>query len=188
MTNSFFKTITARPVGNAFRIFQVLFLILAQVGGAMYGVQPALAAPVMAVDDAGADDEPGQKDLNALAVDYGLPSATTINVKWNWDNTATSGANTRDAGALFDTDGDGFANFSFYVTVASDGTWITQLYACAADNRTDRCAGQACSPHSVRLQAYRPGELRPIRRAPSTYLTPATLRAIPAATTRLLHR
>jgi hypothetical protein len=142
MTSSFFKTITARPVSNTFRILQVLFLVLAQVGAAaFYSVEPALAAPITAVDDAGADDEPGQKDLNALTVDYGLPGATTINVKWNWDNTATSGANTRDAGALFDTDGDGFANFSFYVTVATNGTWITQLYACSADNRTDRCAG-----------------------------------------------
>ena len=30
---------------------------------------------VSAVDDAGPDDEPGQKDLNALSVDYGEPGA-----------------------------------------------------------------------------------------------------------------
>ncbi len=96
---------------------------------------------ITAVDDAGADDEPGQKDLNALAVDYGLPGATTIHVEWNWDDTATSGNNTRDGGALFDTDGDGFANYSFYVTVASDGTWVTQLYGCSQDAKADRCTG-----------------------------------------------
>ena len=76
------------------------------------------AGTVVAVDDAGADDEPGQKDLNWLSIDYGAPGATALTVKWGWDDTATSGANTRDAGSLFDTDGDGFANYSLYVTVA----------------------------------------------------------------------
>ena len=101
------------------------------------------AGTVVAVDDAGADDEPGQKDLNWLSIDYGAPGATALTVKWGWDDTATSGANTRDAGSLFDTDGDGFANYSLYVTVETDGSYTTQLYSCAADSRTDRCAGPA---------------------------------------------
>ena len=101
------------------------------------------AGTVVAVDDAGADDEPGQKDLNWLSIDYGAPEATALTVKWGWDDTATSGANTRDAGSLFDTDGDGFANYSLYVTVETDGSYTTQLYSCAADTRTDRCAGPA---------------------------------------------
>src|SRR5215203_6331177 len=101
------------------------------------------AGTVVAVDDAGPDDEPGQKDLNWLSIDYGAPGATSLTVKWGWDDTATSGANTRDAGSLFDTDGDGFANYSLYVTVETDGTYATQLYSCAADSRTDRCAGPA---------------------------------------------
>ena len=101
------------------------------------------AGTVVAVDDAGADDEPGQKDLNWLSIDYGAPGATALTVKWGWDDTATSGANTRDAGSLFDTDGDGFANYSLYVTVATDGSYTTRLYSCAADSRTDRCAGPA---------------------------------------------
>ena len=75
-----------------------------------------------AVDDAGPDDEPGQKDLNALSVDYGDPGATAIDVTWNWDDTSTTGANTRDGCALFDTDGDGFANYSLCLTVDSDET------------------------------------------------------------------
>src|SRR5215204_2802963 len=101
------------------------------------------AGTVVAVDDAGPDDEPGQKDLNWLSIDYGAPGATSLTVKWGWDDTATSGANTRDAGSLFDTDGDGFANYSLYVTVATDGSYTTHLYSCAADSRTDRCAGPA---------------------------------------------
>jgi uncharacterized repeat protein (TIGR01451 family) len=117
-------------------------VLIALVAGIIGPIAPvANAAPIVAVDTGGADDQPGQKDLNALSVDYGLPGATTINVKWNWDDTATSGNNTRDGGALFDTDGDGFANYSLYVTVATNGSWVTRLFSCAADNRSDRCAG-----------------------------------------------
>ena len=97
---------------------------------------------VVAVDDAGADDEPGQKDLNWLSIDYGAPGATSLTVKWGWDDTATSGANTRDAGSPFDTDGDGF-NYSLYDGGHPRRPYTTQLYPCAADNRTDRCAGLA---------------------------------------------
>jgi uncharacterized repeat protein (TIGR01451 family) len=119
-------------------------VLIALVAGIIGPIAPvANAAPIVAVDTGGRDDQPGQKDLNALSVDYGLPGATTINVKWNWDDTATSGNNTRDGGALFDTDGDGFANYSLYVTVATDGTWVTRLFSCAADNRSDRCSGPA---------------------------------------------
>ena len=98
--NAVQRTSAARARSSVTKLFLIVFLLLSQLGGILH-VQPALAAPVTAVDDAGADDEPGQKDLNALTVDYGAPGATTINVKWNWDDTATSGANTRDGGALF---------------------------------------------------------------------------------------
>ena len=100
----------------------------------------ANAAPIVAVDDAGADDEPGQKDLNALSVDYGLPGATAIDVKWNWDDTSTTGA-TRATGALSSTRTTTASRTALCSTVATDGTWMTQLFTCSADNRTDRCAG-----------------------------------------------
>jgi len=107
---------------------------------------PGLTVPAMrvlqsAVDVQGADDEPGQKDLNALTVDYGASGATTIAVTWNWDDTSTSGNNTRDGGALFDTDGDGNANFVFYITVATNGTRVNQVYICTQDAKPDRCTG-----------------------------------------------
>jgi uncharacterized repeat protein (TIGR01451 family) len=112
------------------------------------GKLPGLTSPSMfafqtTIDDSGPDDEPGQKDLNSMAVDFGAPGATSFLVKWNWDNTATSGNNTRDGGALFDTDGDGMANYSLYITVKTDGSWVTQLYVCTADSRADRCGGPA---------------------------------------------
>ena len=77
------------------------FVLIAMVAGIIGPIAPvANAAPIVVVDTGGPDDISGQRDLNALSVDYGLPGATTINVKWNWDDTATSGNNTRDGGAL----------------------------------------------------------------------------------------
>jgi len=57
------------------------FLVTGLVLAALMAPQ-ASAAPITVVDDAGADDEPGQKDLNFLTVFYGLPGATSIDVAW----------------------------------------------------------------------------------------------------------
>src|SRR5688572_2778757 len=89
--------------------------------GLRRGKLPGLTSPSMfafqtTIDDSGADDEPGQKDLNSMAVDFRSPGSEFFDVVWQWDNTATTGNNTRDAGALFDTDGDGLANYSLYIT------------------------------------------------------------------------
>ena len=106
--------------------------------------QPVSAAdPVVAIDDAGPDDEPGQKDLNSLSIDYGDPGATNLVVTFNFDSTSTTGANTLDGCALFDTDGDGFADYAQCQTIASDGTQTMSQYECTADSRADRCAGPA---------------------------------------------
>jgi uncharacterized repeat protein (TIGR01451 family) len=112
------------------------------------GKLPGLTSPSMfafqtTIDDSGADDEPGQKDLSLMAVDFGAAGSPFFRVIWQWDNTATTGNNTRDAGALFDTDGDGNANYSLYITVNTNGTFVTQLYVCGADSRADRCGGPA---------------------------------------------
>ena len=114
------------------------------------GVAVAAFSPVLAVlacdnDTAGANDEPGQKDLTMLCVDTaGLP--TSLSVLWNWDETSVSGANTLDACALFDTDGDGNVNFSLCVTDPTDpGSIITvTLYTCG-DDKNDRCTSPVTS-------------------------------------------
>src|SRR5262245_19566269 len=53
--------------------------------GTAYGLEAVallLAAPITSIDDQGPDDEPGQKDLNQLTVDYaGIPSS--LSVFWN---------------------------------------------------------------------------------------------------------
>ncbi|OGG23640.1 hypothetical protein A3A79_00330 [Candidatus Gottesmanbacteria bacterium RIFCSPLOWO2_01_FULL_43_11b] len=94
-------------------------------------------------DSAGANDEPGQKDLSKACVDYtGLP--TSIDVDWNWDEIAWSGANTGDACSLFDTDNDGFANYSLCVRVSGDpATYQNHVLFSCTDTKADRCSGSA---------------------------------------------
>ena len=97
------------------------------------------AASVTIIDDAGPDDEPGQKDLSQMTVDFAnLP--TSMPIGWQWDDTAFSGSNTGDACSLFDTNSNGFADYSLCVGV--NGEPATQqylkLYSCA-DSHSDRC-------------------------------------------------
>jgi uncharacterized repeat protein (TIGR01451 family) len=105
----------------------------------------AYAAPNCVVDTAGVNDEPNQKDLTQLCVDY-QNEPTSIDVTWNWDDLGTSGNNTMDACALFDTDGDGNVNYS--VCVITEGTPATQItdspviYSCG-DDKVDRCTQPA---------------------------------------------
>ena len=145
------RTFAHRPpltTPRAARVRLVLLALLLAVGAALTFVGAAAAAPVTIVDDRGPDDVPGQKDLNFLTVDYGLPGATTINVQWGWDDTATSGANTRDGCALFDSDHDGKANFGFCFTVNSNGTFTAQVLRCG-NTDPDRCGGGVPVPGAV---------------------------------------
>ena len=90
-------------------------------------------------DTAGANDEPGQKDLTEMCADY-LSGA--VNIQWNWDDTAWSGANTGDGCALFDSDGDGFANYSLCVIVSGDpATYSTHILYSCSDTSTNKCFG-----------------------------------------------
>ena len=90
-------------------------------------------------DTAGANDEPGQKDLTEMCADY-LSGA--VNIQWNWDDTAWSGANTGDGCALFDSDGDGFANYSLCVIVSGNpATYSTHILYSCSDTSTNKCFG-----------------------------------------------
>lgn len=106
-----------------------------------------LAADYIVQDENGANDEPGQKDLTQF-FGFTAPVANSVKIGWSWDEINWSGNNTGDACALFDTDGDGKANYAVCVTVT--GSPATQLdtadnpsprlYSCN-DTRVDRCAG-----------------------------------------------
>ena len=129
-------------------LLALLFIVpLLAAVGFLASAGPAYAAPIVIKDSDGADDEPGQKDLNQMSVDFGGP-AGTLPVTWNWDDTKTSGANTIDACSLYDTDNDGFANFSLCVIANNadgnnntDNTYLTtRLFSCN-DLNADRCSG-----------------------------------------------
>ena len=74
---------------------------------------------ITVLDEDGADDEPGQKDLNAALIDL---TATTTTVAILTDVISISGLNLIDVTALFDADGDGNADYAFTVTVDAAGT------------------------------------------------------------------
>src|SRR4029450_9155934 len=87
----------------------------------------------MIVDDAGADDYPGQKDLNFFTFDFA--GGTSVAITWGWDDTSWSGNNTGDACALIDTDqsgsGAGKADFAHCVTVNQGGKYLAgRMYSC----------------------------------------------------------
>jgi hypothetical protein len=106
-------------------------------------VRPAAAVDACTTDTAGANDEPGQKDLTRLCIDdAGLP--TTLAVKWQWDEIGWTGSNTGDACGLFDTDNDGNADYSLCTIVSGAPAAFEgqQLYRCD-DSRPEKCMGAA---------------------------------------------
>jgi hypothetical protein len=103
---------------------------------------PDVANYAITVDENGANDVPGQKDVSLQGVNVdNLP--TSINVMWDWDETSITGANTLDACSLIDTDGDLLANFALCLTLGGQPLvqQATTLYSCG-DTRVDRCASQ----------------------------------------------
>lgn len=119
-------------------------LLIAGIAG------PVMAAPTFAFttgqyqqDDAGADDEPGQKDLTAQAAGT---SSGVFYTSWKWDDTAWSGGNTGDGCSLFDTNDDDLVDYALCATVSGGKgpapVTLTSfiLYSCN-DTRADRCAG-----------------------------------------------
>lgn len=105
---------------------------------------PNLVTALQCINDtAGANDEPGQKDLTQMCVDY-ANAPTSISVTWNWDEISVQGANTLDACSLYDTDGDGNINFSLCATSTDGVHSTTTLYSCG-DDKPDRCTSPVVS-------------------------------------------
>ena len=72
----------------------------------------------------GANDEPGQKDLTRMGR-YDDP-AGFLDIFWSWDE-GTTGNNTLDACALFDSNGDGNVNYAICGTAKEDGGVMKQV-------------------------------------------------------------
>ena len=100
---------TVRP--TSWRLF-VAGLLLALLAAA-----PARA--VCVTDQRGADDQPGQKDLNEWCEPGPTCSSSspTASLKWQFDDVNWTGSNTGDSCALIDTNRDGLADRAICVTV-----------------------------------------------------------------------
>lgn len=126
------------------RLAGALFAVLVVLGALslLPGNQsPAEAAPSCVNDDRGANDVPGQKDLTQMC--FEAPVSGSQSITWNWDELGTSGNNTLDACALFDTDGDGKANYAVCGVTLGNPAAVqdTITYTCN-DTRSDRCSGK----------------------------------------------
>lgn len=109
---------------------------------------PVLAnhALITVNDTGGANDvNAAQSDLTRLSFDGSHPG--TYWIQWSWDRIAFSGANTGDACALFDTDGDFLVNNSLCVQIQDNGSGTAVmapgfplLFSCN-NARNDRCSG-----------------------------------------------
>ena len=99
---------------------------------------------IVNVDDQGPDDNPGQKDLNQVSILN--PNGNPLLVEFQLDDTSVPGGNTMDGCALFDTDGDGLANYALCHTINDEGTQTTTGYQCTSDFREDRCTGPEFVP------------------------------------------
>ncbi len=106
-------------------------------------------------NDSGGSNDPkgdGQKDVTRMcAQDPDYP--TTIEGYWNWDEIGTSGANSLDACLLFDTDGDGNANYATCVTTQGSPVTLAayRVFTCNDDDAPDACGGfvEQASPGTV---------------------------------------
>jgi uncharacterized repeat protein (TIGR01451 family) len=103
-------------------------------------------------DAQGADDQPGQKDLTQMCVKSA--NSTDLGISWNWDDTSFSGNNTGDACSLYDTNGDGLADYSLCVGVNGSplASWVyTTLYSCG-NGSSEKCTqpiAQISNPNST---------------------------------------
>ena len=112
---------------------------------------PVPGGPPSRTRRAGADDQPGQKDLTLQA--RRDERSRDLWTMWQWDDTSLSGKNTFDACSLFDTDGDLKVNYAVCVTVENTTTKPATLI--------ERPAARACTPAgTARPIAARPRRAR----------------------------
>jgi hypothetical protein len=138
------------PARIELRLLALMLVLVVAVGASALLVGPrdsAEAALFCINDSAGANDEPGQKDLTQMCFESPTGTPLTQHITWNWDELGTSGANSLDACALFDTDTDGNANFAVCENTNNNPAvhFDTITYTCN-DTRADRCAGKQNAP------------------------------------------
>jgi hypothetical protein len=135
---------TLRAIVSGARITRALlaslfvFLAVVLAAGRSEAQNFASGNEIKAIDDAGPDDLPGQKDINYLSLNYATTN-DAVRARWGFDDTSWSGNNTGDGCVLFDQDQDGKANVAFCVTVEKAGVFKAfRAYTCS-DAASDRC-------------------------------------------------
>lgn len=96
--------------------------------GASLLSDPAFAqsSSVGAADGDGADDEQEQSDLTAIERDCSV-NGSSLPISVQLDPVSNPGGNTSDISVLFDTDGDGFANYSYVITLGGNPFIVTEI-------------------------------------------------------------
>jgi uncharacterized repeat protein (TIGR01451 family) len=129
----------------------VLVTALASAVSPFYLVLPAQATSLppsnffTVRDTGGVNDEVGQGDLTQMGRDDTDPG--TFKLFWSWDDASWPGANTGDACAMFDTNGNGDIDFAVCAEVgAGSGSTVVQSAGSPSswtcdDSKNDRCAG-----------------------------------------------
>ena len=87
----------------------------------------AQSSGVGAADGDGADDEQEQSDLTAIERDCSVNGTSSLPISVQLDPVSNPGGNTSDISVLFDTDGDGFANYSYVITLGGDPFDVTGI-------------------------------------------------------------
>jgi len=123
-----------------FRYLILVFVLLLSLSITTIKLVNAIELIDFYIDDGGADDNPGQKDLNFIEIGIDTEDPDVLFVNWAFDNTDWTGNNTGDGCALFDNDGDGNANYAYCTTVNGTPATLTvqSLYSCG-DKSPDRC-------------------------------------------------
>ena len=80
----------------------------------------AQSTTVGSSDNNGPDDEQEQSDLTSVQLQCIVPATNDLPLSIQLDPVANSGGNSSDISILFDTDGDGNANYSYVVTLGND--------------------------------------------------------------------
>lgn len=83
-------------------------------------VANAQTTTVGSTDNNGADDEQEQSDLTSVELQCSFPANNPLPLFIQLDPVSNSGGNSSDISILFDTDGDGNANYSYVVTLGND--------------------------------------------------------------------
>lgn len=137
--------------------------------GASLLSDPAFAqsSSVGASDGDGADDEQEQSDLTAIERDCSV-NGSSLPISVQLDPVSNPGGNTSDISVLFDTDGDGFANYSYVITLGGDPFSVTGIALQQGNNdssptkisgkKTDVNIGSSTSGTSIAVNPFDGGD------------------------------